>query len=226
MREVERRQRSESRSYDGAIEVIDKGKTLHKNWQFWAEGHRGESKILVRFTAPAEVRGVGLLTLNHPGQPAEQWLYTPSIQRDRRIAAQEKSVRFMGTDFSHEDMEEPSIEDFDYDLLAEEDFEGQPSYKIKAVHKDRDNTQYSQLIHWVRKDIMAITFIEFYVGGKLRKTLRSNDWKEIQGIWTAHFVDMKDLARGSITNIHVSNVKYNITLPSDWFTLRNLRRAF
>src|SRR5881628_328465 len=94
MREVERRQVTESQSNSGAIEVIDsKSKVWNKAWLFWREGNRGKSKILIRFIAPPEVRGVGFLTLNRPNGPAEQWLYTPAIQRDRRVAQQEKSQR-------------------------------------------------------------------------------------------------------------------------------------
>ena len=101
MREVERKLLTDSQSYDGAIEVADnKGKVLSKSWRFWREGNRGQSKILVRFLTPPEVRGVGLLTIDHPGSVADQWLYTPAIQRDRRVAPQEKSQRFMGTDFT------------------------------------------------------------------------------------------------------------------------------
>jgi hypothetical protein len=223
MREAERRVLSDSQSYEGALEVIDsKGKVLNKSWRFWREGNRGNSKALVRFETPPEVRGVGLLTLNHAKAPAEQWLYTPAIQRDRRIAQQEKSQRFMGTDFTNEDMEERSIEDYDYELLGEETFAGQPAYKIRAVHKDRRNTQYSQLYLWVRKDIVATTYIEFYIDGKLRKTAGWDDWKQIQGIWTPHFTEMKDLAKGSFTRIRSSNIKYNIKFEPDWFTLRNL----
>jgi len=226
MREVERRQMTESQSNSGAIEVIDsKSKVWNKAWLFWREGNRGKSKILIRFIAPPEVRGVGFLTLNRLDGPAEQWLYTPAIQRDRRVAPQEKSQRFMGTDFTHEDMEERSIENYDYEIAGEEIYAGQPAYKIKAVYKDRGNTQYSHLYVWVRKDIVASSFMEFYVEGKLRKTLRWDDWKQIQGIWTPHLVEMKDLARGSITRIRASDVKYNIKFEPDWFSLRNLRRA-
>jgi Outer membrane lipoprotein-sorting protein len=226
MREVERRQLTDSQSNDGAIEVVDsKGKVLNKSWRFTREGNRGRSKILIRFTAPPEVRDVGFLTLNHLEKPAEQWLYTPAIQRDRRVAPQEKSQRFMGTDFTHEDMEERSVENYDYDLVGEENLGGQPAHKIRAVYKDRDATQYSQLYLWVRKDIVATTYVEFYVDGKLRKTMRWNDWKQIQDIWTPHVVEMKDLARGSTTRVRVSGVKYNLSFEPDWFSLRNLRRA-
>jgi hypothetical protein len=227
MREVERRQRTDTRMHDAAIEVIDsKGKILHKRWQFWGEGWRGESKVLIRFTDPAEVRGVGLLTLNHVTAPAEQWLYTPSIQRERRIAPQEKAARFMGTDFTHEDMEERSVEGYDYEVLGEETVDGQPTYKIKGVYRDRANTQYSHLVLHVRKDMMVTMRMEFYIDGKLRRTLLWSDWQQIEGIWTAHILELKDLARDSMTRLRISNVKYNVALERDWFTLRTLRQAF
>ena len=226
MKEVERRVLTDSQSYEGAIEVVDsKGKTLQKSWHFWREGNRGNSKILVRFDTPPEVRGVGLLTVNHPGRAAEQWLYTPAIQRDRRIASQEKSQRFMGTDLTNEDMEERAIDDYDYDLLGEETYAGKPAYKIRAVYRNLQDTQYSQLYIWVRKDIMATTYIEFYIAGKLSKTMRWDDWRQIQEVWTPHLIEMKDLRRGSTTRIRSANVKYNQTFEPDWFTLRNLRRV-
>ena len=226
MREVERRALSDSQSYEGAIEVIDaRGKVLNKSWHFWREGNRGRSRILVRFDTPPEVKGVGMLTLNRPGAAAEQWLYTPAIQRDRRIAPQEKSQRFMGTDLTNEDMEERAIEDYDYDLLGEESYGGQPAYKIRAVYKDRGNSQYSQLYLWVRKDTVATTYVEFYIDGKQHKTMRWDEWKQIQGIWTPHFTEVRNLSRGSTTRIRSSNVKYNLKFDSDWFSLRNLRKT-
>jgi hypothetical protein len=227
MREVERRQRTDTRTHDATIEVIDRqGKVLNKRWQFWGEGWHGDSKVFIRFTAPAEVRGVGLLTLNHVAKPAEQWLYTPSIQRERRIAPQEKTARFMGTDFTHEDMEERGVEGYDYEVLSEEIVDGQPTFKIKGVYKNRKNTQYSHLVVYVRKDLMVTTAIEFYIDGKLRKTMLWRDWQQVQGIWTAHTIEVRDVARNSMTRLHIAAVKYNVELDPDWFTLRTLRRAF
>ena len=226
MREVERRIATDSETHDGAIEVVDaRGKVLDKKWTLWREGKRGRSRMLVRFSAPPEVRGVGLLSLNRPDGPAEQWLYTPAIRRDRRIAPQEKSQRFLGTDFSHEDMEERSIESYAYALAGEEAYGGHPAWKIRAVYNKPSDTQYSQLYLWVRKDIVATTFMEMYVGGKLRKTLLWDEWKQVQGIWTTHRIEMKDLERGSATRIRTSNVRYNARFEPDWFSLRNLRKV-
>jgi hypothetical protein len=226
MRDVEAKVLTDSQTYEGFLEVSDaKGKVLKKSWHFWREGNRGRSRILVRFDAPPEVRGVGLLTFNKPNAPAEQWLYTPAIQRERRVAPQEKSQRFMGTDLTNEDMEERSIDDYDYSLIGDDNVGGQPAYKIRAIYRDPSNTQYSQLYIWVRKDMVATAQIEFYVGGKLRKTMRWDEWKQIQGIWTPLFVEVRDLARNTSTRIRSANVQYNIKFDPDWFSLRNLRKT-
>jgi outer membrane lipoprotein-sorting protein len=225
MREVEKQGLADSQSYDGTIEVVaPNGKVLKRSWQLWREGNQDQSKLLLRFDSPPEMRGVAVLILNAPNAPPEQWLYTPSIDRERHLAAQDRSQRFMGTDLSHEDIEVRPVEDYDYDLLGEESFSGQLVYKIKAVCKDRNSTQYSQLILHVRKDILATTFTELYVGGKLRKTLLRDDWQQIQGIWTPLLLEMKDVAHGSTTRIRASNVKYNVKFDSEWFTVGNLRK--
>lgn len=225
MREVEKRGQADSQSYDGAIEVVEpNGKVMKRSWQLWRQGNDGKGKLLLRFDTPPELRGVGVLILNSPNLPPEQWLYTPSIERERRLAVQDRSRRFMGTDLNHEDIEERPAEDYDYDLVGEKSFAGQPVYEIKAVCKNRNSTQYSQLILYVRKDILATTFMEFYVDGKLRKTLLRDDWQQIQGIWTPLLLEMKDLARGSMTRIRTSNVKYNVRFDPEWFTVGNLRK--
>ena len=225
MREVEKRGLADNQSYDGTIEVVaPNGKVLKRGWQLWRDGNDGTRKLLLRFDSPPEMRGVSVLILNAPNATPEQWLYTPSIERVRHLAARDRSQRFMGTDLSHEDIEERPVEDYDYDLIGEESLAGQPVYKIKAVCKDRNSTQYSQLILYVRKDILATTFMEFYVDGKLRKSLLRDDWQQIQGIWTPLLLEMKDVARGSKTRIRASNVKYNVKFDPEWFTVRNLRK--
>ena len=83
-------------------------------------GSYGNSKAVIRFTAPAEVKGVALLVVNHPDRSSDQWMWTPAIGRDRRIALQDRSTRFFGTDFSFEDLEERDVDQYDYTLTGEE----------------------------------------------------------------------------------------------------------
>ena len=96
---------------------MPKGKITEKRWTYERLGSHGNSKAVLRFTAPAEVKGVALLVVNHPDRASDQWMWTPAIERDRRIALQDRSTRFFGTDFSFEDLEERDVNQYDYKLL-------------------------------------------------------------------------------------------------------------
>ncbi|MBI3940473.1 MAG: outer membrane lipoprotein-sorting protein [Acidobacteria bacterium] len=224
MERVDQQARCSSRQYTGSLEVYDRGgKVLRKAWLSRRKGFGGESRSLVRFTSPPEVRGVGLLVLAHRGVPSDQWLYTPAIRRDRRIAPQDRSVRFLGTDFSYEDMQEREVADYQYSLIGEEASGAGSFFKIQAVPNKNLRSQYAYLYVWVDKNLFVVTRTEFYRDKELSKTLAAGKLERIQGIWTALELEMKDLKRGSRTVVRMSDVQYNKFLSDDLFTLRNLR---
>src|SRR5687767_4618315 len=65
--EAQRRTDAKSQRYDGLVQVFDaKEKISDKRWTFERLGAHGRSKSVLRFTAPAEVKGVALLVVNHP----------------------------------------------------------------------------------------------------------------------------------------------------------------
>ena len=57
------------------------GHKTTKKFMLFRMGSPGDSKTLVRFTDPAEIRGVTLLSYNHKGDSDRQWLYIPATQR-------------------------------------------------------------------------------------------------------------------------------------------------
>jgi hypothetical protein len=90
-----------------SFEVFDKeGHRTKKEFTYRRIGSPGDSKTLVVFTAPEEIRGVALLSINSPGVKDRQFMYTPATQRVRSVVPQERSARFIGTDFTFEDIEE------------------------------------------------------------------------------------------------------------------------
>src|SRR5579871_5111491 len=121
MEEVQRRQRSDSQHYEGTLEVIGGGNRIAtKRWTYDRLGSFGQSKAMLRFTAPPEVKGVGLLIVNHPDRASDQWMWRPAIGREQRIAFQDRATRFFGTDFSFEDLEERDVGQFDFKLSGDE----------------------------------------------------------------------------------------------------------
>ena len=218
--EVQRRARSDSQRYEGTLEVLGAGnRVATKRWIFERLGSFGESKALLRFTAPAEVKGVALLIVNHPDRASDQWMWRPSIGRDQRIALQDRSTRFFGTDFSFEDLEERDVRQFDFKLLGDEN--GQ--WKIES--RPHKSSQYTYSFMWVKKDNYTVTKVEAYNKNGLVRVIDYRDFEFSNNIWTARTVEVHDIARKSRTVLKYDKLEYNLPLKDDDFTLQALRRS-
>lgn len=223
--EAQRRTTSQSQRYEGTLTVVSaNSKVAEKRWQYDRIGSHGSSKSRLRFTAPAEVKGVALLVVNHPERSSDQWMWTPAVNRDRRVALQDRSQRFFGTDFSFEDLEERDTNQFDYKLLGEESIDGAACWKLQSTPKQSKTSQYTHSYLWVRKDNYAFAQIENYSKTQLVRRARYTEIRQDQGIWTAHSIDMHDLKRNSHTVLKIEKLQYNLPMKDEDFSLQALRR--
>lgn len=223
--EAQRRSQAMSQRYEGLLQVFDaKGKISDKRWTYERLGSHGNSKAVLRFTAPAEVKGVALLIVNHPDRASDQWMWTPAIERDRRIALQDRSTRFFGTDFSFEDLEERDVDQYDYSLEGVEPIDGAQCWKIQSTPKATRSSQYTRSLVWIRQDNYAWARIENYQKAQVVRRLAYSDIQNVQGIWTARQMEMTDLARNSRTRLTLDKLQYNLPLRDTDFTLQALRR--
>jgi hypothetical protein len=225
IQEAQRRGRSNSQRYEGVLEVTSAdSKVTRKSWQTWRLGSYGDSKAVIRFTAPAEVKGVALLVINHPERSSDQWMWTPAIARDRRIALQDRSTRFFGTDFSFEDLEERDVDQYEYRFTGEETIDGVPCWRIDALPKQSKTSQYTLSRSWIRKDNYVAALYENFIKDQPVRRLQQKDIQNIQGIWTARTLEMTDLRRKSRTVMRLEKLEYNVPLKEDEFTVQALRR--
>lgn len=222
--EVQRRTDAVSQHYEGTLQVIGAdGRTTDKRWIFDRLGSHGSSKAVLRFTAPAEVKGVALLVVNHTDRASDQWMWTPAIQRERRIALQDRSTRFFGTDFSFEDLEERDVSQFEYRMIGEEPIDGAACWKLESRPRAKIS-QYTYSYVWIRKDIYAFVLIESYIKDRLVRRLKYADMQNVQDIWTARLLEMTDLRRNSRTILKLEKLQYNAPMKDEDFTLQALRR--
>ncbi len=225
VQQAEDRSRSASQHYEGFLKVIDsKGKTTTKRWTYERLGSHGNSKAILRFTSPPEVQGVALLIVNHPDRASDQWMWIPDIGRERRVAFQDRSTRFFGTDFTFEDLEERDVNQYDFKLMNEESIDGAACWKIESKPRQGKSSQYTHSYVWIRKDNYAFARIESYKGAKALRNLQYGDIRQVQGVWTAHKLDMHDLGRNSHTVMTMDKLEYNVKLSDSDFTLQALRR--
>jgi hypothetical protein len=223
--EAQKRTNATSQRYEGLLQVFDaKGKISDKRWVFERIGSHGQSKAVLRFTSPAEVKGIALLVINHPDRASDQWMWTPALERDRRIALQDRSTRFFGTDFSFEDLEERDVDQYDYQLLGDDTVDGAACWKIQSTPKETKSSQYTRSVVWVRKTDYAFARIENFIKEQTVRRLNYFEIANVQGIWTARVLEMSDLRRGSRTRLTLDKLHYNVPMKDEDFTLQAIRR--
>jgi outer membrane lipoprotein-sorting protein len=226
MEEAQRRTEAKSQHYEGLLQVVDaKGKISDKRWVYDRTGSHGRSRSMLTFVQPPEVKGVALLVVNYPDRASDQWMWTPAIQRERRIALQDRSTRFFGTDFSFEDLEERDTGQYDYDLLGEETIDGIACWKIESRPRRGKSSQYTSSRVWVRKDNYAFQRIENFIKDTVVRRLTYSRIENVQGIWTARVLEMADLKRNSRTILTFDKLEYNVPMKDENFTLQALRRG-
>ena len=210
------------------FDVFDKdGHKQQKRFVLLRLGSPVDSRTLVRFTDPPELRGVTLLSLNHPGQGDRQWIYTPATDRVRSLAPRDRSERFAGTDFTYEDIAERALDDFVYRLINDnEAMDGHPAFKIAATPADPSRSQYKFIYYWVAQDVPCILFAEMYdlTGAKVR-TLHGSQLKKVSGIWGARRTEVSSVLENTRTTLTIDEVHFNRGLAEEQFTPEGMKTA-
>jgi hypothetical protein len=225
VQESQKRGETKSERYEGRLQVFESGKTItEKRWQYERLGAYGNSQSVLRFTAPPEVKGVALLVINHTDRASDQWMWTPAIGRERRIALQDRSTRFFGTDFSFEDLEERDVDQFDFKLTGEDAVDGVACWKIESRPRKTKSSQYTQSVIWVRQTDYVPARLDASIKDQVVRRLHYSRIEKIQGIWTARTLEMADLRRKSRTVLELDQLEFNVPMKAEEFTVPGLKR--
>lgn len=196
---------------------------------FSSDDAKGLNRMLMRFTAPADVRGTGFLTQETPSGDDERYLYLPALRRVKKIATSGSGGNFMSSDFTYYDIGKPKLEDWTYRLLGEEVINGTTCYKIECLPADKkvlEDTGYGKIIRWVNKDRLTTVKSDYYDKGlKLWKQLTVNESIEIKGIDFSTDMEMEDIQIAHKSRMIFSNVAVDTNLPDVLFSVRYLQRS-
>jgi outer membrane lipoprotein-sorting protein len=186
----------------------------------------GTEKQLLEYLQPADVAGTKLLRITRSeGKDSEIWLFMPALGKERRIAAQEMQTKFMGTDFTYEEISGTAAykEDFDSVRLEDDTFDGYACYVLELTPKGK--SEYTFVKMWVWQDEFIPVKVEFYGrGDKLTKTLETSGWKKnAEDKWEPSEVVMSDVVAGTKTIIKIMETSGG-EISDEYFTVRYLRR--
>jgi hypothetical protein len=208
--------------------INKRGSKRERTMLSYAQDYGKDSKSIMFFKAPADVRGTGFLTWNYdnPDNDDDRWLYLPAMKKTRRISGSSaRKEYFMGSDFTYDDMGGRNVDEDEHTLMGEEQLEGRQCWIIKSIPKE-DDAIYSKTISWIWKDALKAVRIEFYDRmGELQKTLTITDLQKTGDFWTVYAMEMQNHQRNHQTLISIQQMEYDISIPDNHFTVASLERG-
>ena len=213
--------------------INDKGQTRErKNTTLLKLQANGiDSKLLVKFSAPADIKGTGFLQVEHSDGEDDLWLYLPALKKSRRLVANNKKDSFLGSDFSYGDISLPKVDQYRHTLQGSEQIDAHVCYVIESIPANetvQTNSGYSRKITWVRTDNFLETKVEYYdVSGRLLKTQRVAKHQLVEpdrARWFALYREMTNHQTGHRTLISFDKIEPGVAAPDEMFSTRYVER--
>lgn len=148
-------------------------------------------KTLLVFREPKDSKGISLLTHGIKNRDDNQWMYLPNLKRVKRIAPGAKTSRFVGSEFTFEDLAVREVDDFSYRFIKGTEFAGVATYEIELVPLD-PKSGYSRQIAMVDQKELTTLKVDFYdKKNRLEKTVYFEDYQQyLDKHWRPHTTRM------------------------------------
>jgi len=182
-------------------------------------------KSLVVFDHPGDVKGTALLTFSHKVGSDDQWLFLPSLKRVKRIASDNKSGPFMGSEFAYEDLTSQEVEKYRYKYLREEALGGLSCHVLERIPVD-PKSGYSRQVVWIDTAEYRILKADFFDRkSELMKTLTLDTYQQYEGrFWRAARMKMVNHQNGKETLLVFRNYRFRNGLSEGDFDRASLER--
>ena len=183
-------------------------------------------KSVVLFDLPRDISGTALLTFTHRTDSDDQWLYLPALKRVKRIASDNKSGPFMGSEFSYEDIASPEVDKYSHLWLREENYGGQVCGVLEQRPVD-SKSGYQRRLIWIDKTEYRPLKVEFFDRqNQHAKTLIPADYRKyLVHQWRPMSLTMTNHITGKSTKLEFQNYKFNAGLTERDFDRKSLERA-
>lgn len=190
------------------------------------------NRRVVRFSAPADIKGTAVLTIENGAADDDIWVYLPALKKVRRLTASNKKDAFVGTDFSYGDVLGHPVEAWTHRLLRTDTIDFGRAYVVESLPRTpviAANSGYSKRITWLRADDAVPVKTEYYgPGGELMKVYTAADIRLVDAR-NRRFQPMRQIMRnvatGHSTTIEYSGFDTAKPIPSDSFVPRALESA-
>jgi hypothetical protein len=179
------------------------------------EGGRGTARLL-RFTTPADMRGVATLTIERPGSSDDLWIFLPALRRVRRLVSSNRADPWVGSEFSLGDIIGHKVGDWRHRIVGREPLGAVGAIRIESVPASTrvaSDTGYGKRMTWLREADAATLRVDFHdQAGAPIKSLLADDISVLdsgKGKLQPMRLTMRNLRSGGVSTLAFSQFRIN-----------------
>jgi hypothetical protein len=230
LKAIHQRDRGKDVLWDLTIDLTDKsGDTRQRTGKIYRrtlEGGRSEQVTV--FLGPANIRHTALLKVEAEDAADYMWLYLPALKVTKRVPPAERGDKFVGTDFTMEDVN-LGFEYQDYVGTVQETKteDGHPVAIMRIDPKTADlkrDLGFDSSIAKVRTDQSIIIDQRFFKGDREIRHNQALDIRLVDGVLTPMDLRSDDLVNEHKTLMKVLKASYGSGVPANYFTEDALAR--
>ncbi len=191
----------------------------------------GTEKRVIVFVSPADVKGTAMLIFDHKTGSDDMWIHLPALRKTRKIVSTEKSKSFMGSEFSNSDLAVGDIDDFEYEIVTEEEFGGELCWKIRTTPKTDDIADENGIAFkymWVaKKDFIPRKTLFYDLDEEPYKEMVYSGIRMLDTENRKYFIthmEIKNLQNNRFSVMDMEEIKFNPSVPEEYFTTAFLER--
>ena len=195
----------------------------------WKREDDGRSKLVLRISAPPDLRGSAFLMIEREGRSPDIFSYLPEIDKVRRISARGAGGSLFGSDFSYEDVQriQNLASAANSRLLGEEERAGRPAWKLESQPGPDDVSAYTRIVSWIDRERCVPLAAEFF--GEATEPAKRLSVPPAQVVregdgWVAMELTLQDLAAETQSTLRVKEIELDVELGEKHFSQSALGR--
>lgn len=178
--------------------------------RLYLQDSKDELRTTLRLSAPPQMAGAAYLFLHRKSQPSQVYLYFPATRKVRRITGTSAGTMLFGTAISYGEVSqlENAYSGGNVTLEKPTHLQGRPVQVLMIGAKAGQPGQYRKMRVWVDRATCVALKMQAYQDGKAVKkmTVPASSLKRVDGHWLATKMRLRDLSRGTQTDISISGV--------------------
>jgi outer membrane lipoprotein-sorting protein len=198
--------------------------TAHYTREMVMEGWtKGKDYSLIRILSPRKEQGTATLKADR-----DIWNYLPKVRRVIKVPSSMMGGSWMGSHFTNDDLVKESrmADDYDHEVTFNAIRDGSPVIDITLIPKPEAAVVWGKVVVTVTEpDFMPLKVNYYDEDLVMTRTMTYSDPAELGGRTLPSRLRILPVDKeGEFTEIVYREMRFNLDLADDVFTLRNLQR--